>query len=54
MDRPPRVPEVALELAHDRGHRERREREASIRVEALDRLDQPEAGDLHEVVVGLA
>src|SRR5579884_1460345 len=53
MHCPAGVAEVALQLADDRGDRERCEREAAIRIEALDRLDQPQARDLYEVVVRL-
>ena len=48
--RPALVAEVALDLAEDRGNRERRERRLARRVEAVDRLEQAERGDLDEVV----
>jgi hypothetical protein len=50
------VAEVALDLAEHRGHRERRERDAAVGVEAVDGLQQPEGGDLHDVLerLGLA
>ena len=49
------VAEVALELADDRRDGERGEREAAVGVEALDRLQQGERGDLLEIVeLGLA
>ena len=48
--RPALVAEVALELAEDRRDRERRERGLARRVEAVDRLEQPERGDLDQVV----
>jgi hypothetical protein len=44
---------VALELARDRRHRERRELAAALGVEAVDRAEQRDAGDLGQVVVGL-
>ena len=52
--RPALVAEVALELAQDRRHGERGERGLALRVEAVDRLQQAERGDLHEVVERLA
>jgi hypothetical protein len=39
-DRPTFVPEIALELARDRRHSERRERGPAFRVEAVDGLQQ--------------
>ena len=53
-DRPALVAEVALDLAEDRRHRERRERRLAGRVEAVDRLQQPERRDLDQVVELLA
>ena len=53
-DRPALVAEVALELAEDRRHGEGRERGLARRVEAVDRLEQAERGDLDEVVELLA
>jgi hypothetical protein len=50
VHRPAVVAEVALELAEHRRHRVGGERGLPRRVEAVDRLDQPERGDLHEVV----
>ncbi len=44
------VAKVALELAEDRRRRVAREGVAQRRVEALDRLDQPQARDLVEVL----
>ena len=44
--RPALVAEVTLELAEDRRHGERRERGLARGVEAVDRLQQPERGDL--------
>ena len=49
-DRPRAVAEVALELAEDRRHGVARERDLARGVEAVDRLDQAERGDLDEVV----
>src|SRR6516225_7097963 len=51
---PARIAEVALELTDDRWNRERGERVPAGWIEAIDRLDQPEAGDLEQVVEGLA
>ena len=51
--RPRAVAEVALDLAEDGRHRVARERDLALEVEAVDRLDQAEAGDLEEVVEGL-
>ena len=47
------VAEVALELAGDRRHGERRELAAALGVEAVDRAEQRDARDLGQVVVGL-
>src|SRR5439155_20919963 len=44
---------VTLQLTEDRGHREGREGRAPLRVEAGDRLDQPDARHLDQVVEGL-
>jgi hypothetical protein len=44
---------VALELAGDRRHGERRELAAALGVEAVDRAEQRDAGDLGEVVLRL-
>src|SRR5918996_1318437 len=53
MDRPPGVAEVALQLSEDRGDCIGRERGAAGRVEAVDRLHESHACDLHQVVEGL-
>ena len=45
---------MATKLAGDRRAGEGAERHAERRVEALDRLEHAEAGDLHEVVDRLA
>ena len=50
MQRPGLVAEVALELAEDGRHREAGELGAATGLEAVDRLDEPDAGDLDEVV----
>ena len=50
LHRPAVVAVVALELAGDRRHGEGRELAAAFGVEAVDRAEQPDAGDLHEVV----
>ena len=47
---PALVAEVALELAQDRRDGEGGERDGAARVEPIDRLDQPERGNLHEVL----
>src|SRR5206468_2149918 len=54
VEGPRAIAEVALELADDRRHRERGEGEAPIGIEALDRLDEPQARDLEEIVVRFA
>ena len=51
---PDAVAEVAFELAEDRRRGEGGEGDAALGVEAVDRVDQAEAGDLEEVVEGLA
>jgi len=48
--RPRAVAEVALDLAEDGGDGVAGERDLAVEVEAVDGLDQPERGDLHEVV----
>ena len=53
MDGPRRVAEVALELAEDRRHRERREGDVAVGVEPVDGLDQGERGHLNQVLGGL-
>ena len=50
VDGPAVVAEVALELAEHGRHRVGGERGLARGVEAVDRLDQPERRDLHEVV----
>ena len=52
--RPALVAEVALELAQDRRDGEAREGRLARRIEAVDRLQQPERGDLDQVVERLA
>jgi hypothetical protein len=43
---------VALELADDGDDREGHERDATVRVVAVDRGDQPDPGRLPQVVIG--
>ena len=50
---PDAVAEVAAQLAEDRRPGEGRERDAALGVVALQRRDEPEAGDLEQVVAGL-
>jgi hypothetical protein len=45
---------VALDLAHDGRHGVARECRPALDVVAVDRLDEPEARDLEEIVVGLS
>ena len=52
--RPGLVAEVALDLAEHRRRRVGREAHLAVEVEAVDRLHDPDAGDLHEVVERLA
>ena len=52
-DRPRAVAEVALDLAEDGRHRVAGERDPALEVEAVDRVEQAQAGDLEEVVEGL-
>src|SRR5215207_6211156 len=51
---PRTVAEVALDLAQDRRHRKGREAQLATEVEAIDRLDEPDAADLLEIVERLA
>ena len=51
---PRAVAEMALELTDDRRHREARERVPVLWIEAVDRLDERQGRDLHEIVQGLA
>src|SRR5205085_241204 len=53
-DRPAGVAEVAPELAEDRRDGERAQRLPALGVVALDGGDEPDAGDLLEVVGRLA
>ena len=48
------VAEVTAHLTEHARHRVRREARAVLGVEPLERLHQPEPGDLHQVVEGLA
>ena len=52
--RPAEVAEVALELTENRRHRERGEGGPALGVEAVDRLDEAQAGDLEKVVERLS
>ncbi len=52
--RPALVAEVPLDLTDDRRGRVGGELHATVRVEAVDGLDQPDGGDLREVVQRLA
>ena len=45
---------MALDLAHDRGRGVGRELEAAVGVESVDRLDEADGADLHEVLERLA
>jgi len=54
MKSPPVVAEVALDLAAYGAGRVGRELNPAIRVEAVDRLQQAQHGDLDQVVEGLA
>src|SRR5207253_2816644 len=47
--RPALVAEVALDLADDVRRRVRRQLDAAVEVEAIDRLDQPDRPDLDEI-----
>jgi hypothetical protein len=53
-NRPALVPEVALDLAEDRGSGEGRELVAEAWVEAVDGFDETEEADLDDVLEGLA
>src|SRR5215212_359067 len=50
VQRPALVAEVTLQLAQNGGCGKARELRAAIRIEPVDRFDQPEARHLHEVV----
>ena len=54
LDRPAFVAKVALDLADDRRRRVGRELDAALEVEAIDRLEQADRSDLHEIVERLA
>jgi hypothetical protein len=41
---------VAAQLAGDRRHREARERDATLRVKTIQRLEQPQGRHLHQIV----
>ena len=50
VDRPSAVAEIATHLAEDCRHGERLERSAALEVETLEGFDEPEVGDLLEVL----
>ena len=50
LDRPAFIAKVALDLADDRRRRVGRELDAALEIETVDRLEQPDGSDLHEVV----
>jgi hypothetical protein len=50
MQRGTRISKMALELTEDRRDSERRERNATIRLETVDRPHQPKARDLEQIV----
>jgi hypothetical protein len=52
--RPRAVAQVAPDLAHHGRHGVAGERDVAAEVEAIDRLEEPEAGDLEEIVDRLA
>ena len=54
VHRPGAVAEVALDLADDRRHGVRRELDAALEVEPLDREDEADRPDLDEVLERLA
>jgi hypothetical protein len=51
--RPRAVAQVAPDFAQDGRHGVAGERDVAVEVEAIDRLDEPQAGDLEEIVEGL-
>ncbi len=53
-DRPAGVPEMAPHFSHDRGHGEGEEVRAALDVVAVHRVDEADAGDLHQILEGLA
>ena len=54
MDSPRPVAEVTANLADDRGDRVGRELDALLELEAVDRLDEPDRSDLHQILGRLA
>src|SRR6185437_609510 len=54
VERPAGVAEVALQLTEDRRHGVARKARTVLRLEAVDRLDEADRGNLHEVVERLA
>src|SRR5581483_979900 len=53
MDRPALVTEMPLELAQDRGNGIAGKAARARQIKMVDGLDQPEAGHLYQVLVGL-
>ena len=51
---PRAIAEVTADLADDRRHGIRRELDAALELEPVDRLDQADRADLDEIVDGLA
>ena len=47
---PSLVPEVSLQLAHDRRSRVRRELDLALEIETVDRFQQPDGADLDQVL----
>src|SRR5205085_3588017 len=54
LDRPALVAKVALDLTDDRRRGKGREFESTLRLEALDRLEEADVADLHDVLQRLA
>ena len=54
LDGPALVAEIALDLADDRRRRVRRELDAALEIEAVDRLEQADRSDLDQIVERLA
>lgn len=50
VQRPAGVAEIASQLTHDRRNRKRHERGLAFGVEAIDRAQQPDGGNLHQVL----
>ena len=54
LDGPALVAKIALDLADDRRRRVRREFDAALEIEAVDRLEQTDRSDLDQIVERLA